>query len=761
MAERFLVTGVLGCLGAWVARTLVREGAEVVGLDVGTDPRRLREIMAANELERVALVQGDITRAEDLGRVLDDHEITSVIHLAALQIPFCRENPALGAAVNVLGTVNVFEAVKQRRERIAGPLVYASSAAYFGPDDAARALEREDALSRPVTHYGVYKQANEGNARIYWQDEGLSSVGLRPFIVYGPARDQGITAAPTLATRAAVLGDGYHIAFGGRLTFNYAEDVAAGAHRHESLRLRGSGCVQHARPDRPPARDRGRNRGGGPGVVRHDHVRRRPAPVVARDGGRWARGGDRPGGRHAGGGRGARHGGALPAPAVSVIVLRSPELLVRLDPSHGGEMLDLVDLRTGRQLLGRPPFGSEQPLGGDLDETAWTARYRGGWQLALPNAGTACEVGGSYHGFHGRASIDPWQVRAAGGSRCVLEWSGHGLRVLRTFELAGGGVTVHVEARAVEERVPLVAVEHLAVGLELLEPEVEIELPGGHALRALGGGRAAESRRQMPAPGRKRGSSTGRCERCDRWPLERPRSRLLVVAELPEGRATVRNPSRGQGLELVWDADWLRHCWLWHEARIYGGPWRGQAEILAIEPASVPHSLGLAAAIEHGQARWLERGENRLPTDSPYGPALRVGARVPADRPRAPEGLGRAQASTSARTAGIALTANASCSPAPLATRPATSGPSAKPTSPESRNTPAAVPSAPRGARSESIALGATPPIPETTASAATASARTTGSPAKPRSAVTSAVPASAGTSTSLRPCLSAAAPAG
>ena len=65
----------------------------MVGLDVGTDPRRLREIMAANELERVALVQGDITLAEDLGRVLDDHEITSVIHLAALQIPFCRENP--------------------------------------------------------------------------------------------------------------------------------------------------------------------------------------------------------------------------------------------------------------------------------------------------------------------------------------------------------------------------------------------------------------------------------------------------------------------------------------------------------------------------------------------------------------------------------------------------------------------------------------------------------------------------------------------
>ena len=63
--ERFLVTGVLGCLGAWTARTLVREGAAVVGLDLGTDAFRLREIMAPEELAGVTLVQGDVTRKED------------------------------------------------------------------------------------------------------------------------------------------------------------------------------------------------------------------------------------------------------------------------------------------------------------------------------------------------------------------------------------------------------------------------------------------------------------------------------------------------------------------------------------------------------------------------------------------------------------------------------------------------------------------------------------------------------------------------
>lgn len=226
MSERFLVTGVLGCLGAWTARMLVEDGAEVVGFDLGSDPRRLRELMSDDQLERVTLVQGDVTVVNELGRVLDEHAITNVIHLAALQIPFCREDPALGALVNVVGTVHAFEAVKTRRHRLAGPLVYASSAALYGDADRETAAGDEHADGHPATHYGVYKQANEGNARIYWQDEGVASIGLRPFNVYGPARDQGVTAAPTHAMRAAAQGERYHIEYGGRVVFNYTADVA-------------------------------------------------------------------------------------------------------------------------------------------------------------------------------------------------------------------------------------------------------------------------------------------------------------------------------------------------------------------------------------------------------------------------------------------------------------------------------------------------------------------------------------------------------
>lgn len=221
-----LVTGALGCLGAWTIRELLGAGAPVVGFDLGTDAYRLRELMSADEVAGVTLVQGDITSREEVERALDEHEITHVIHLAALQIPFCRADPIRGALVNVVGTLNVLEAVKERRERIAGPVVYASSAAYWGLSDADAAASDEGARSRPDTHYGVYKQANEGNARIYWQDAGLPSLGLRPANVYGPARDQGVTSEPTHAMRAAARGEGYHVNYGGRTVFNYTADVA-------------------------------------------------------------------------------------------------------------------------------------------------------------------------------------------------------------------------------------------------------------------------------------------------------------------------------------------------------------------------------------------------------------------------------------------------------------------------------------------------------------------------------------------------------
>jgi UDP-glucuronate 4-epimerase len=226
-SERFLVTGALGCIGAWTIRTLVRGRAPVVAFDLGRDVRRLRSIMSPDELARVELVTGDITDLTALDEALATNAITNVIHLAALQVPFCKADPPLGARVNVVGTVNLFEAVK-RQARPMAPVVYTSSIGMFGPGDIDPETGRLSAraTAHPLNHYGVYKQANEGNARVYWLDDRIASVGLRPLTVYGVGRDQGMTSGPTKAIVAALLGVPFTVPFGGPTLFQYAEDVA-------------------------------------------------------------------------------------------------------------------------------------------------------------------------------------------------------------------------------------------------------------------------------------------------------------------------------------------------------------------------------------------------------------------------------------------------------------------------------------------------------------------------------------------------------
>ena len=219
MSDRFLITGALGCIGAWSCAQLVREDVPVVVYDLGANTERLELVMAPDELERLTLIRGDVTDIAQLEAAMAEHEITHLVHLAAMLIPLVKANPPRGAAVNVVGTTNVFEAAK--RQGVRG-IAYASSAAVYAPGAGPRV---EDA-GRPTSLYGVFKQANEGTARVFWEDEGVGSVGLRPYVVYGAGRDQGLTADPTLAMAAAARGEGYAMRFGGRCQLQYAADAA-------------------------------------------------------------------------------------------------------------------------------------------------------------------------------------------------------------------------------------------------------------------------------------------------------------------------------------------------------------------------------------------------------------------------------------------------------------------------------------------------------------------------------------------------------
>ncbi|MEX0960522.1 MAG: SDR family oxidoreductase [Burkholderiales bacterium] len=208
-----LVTGAGGCIGSWVLSLLVDSEVPVVAFDLTDDRRRPRLLMAESELGLFDWLTGDIGDPAAVMNAVEKSGARAIIHLAALQVPFCKADPIAGAHVNVVGTVNVFEAARKLGiKRVA----YASSIAAHGVFDA----------HTQATLYGAYKFCNEQTARVYMQDWQVPSVGMRPGVVYGVGRDQGMTSKTTVAILAAAAGRPYTIPFTGPVSWLHAGEVA-------------------------------------------------------------------------------------------------------------------------------------------------------------------------------------------------------------------------------------------------------------------------------------------------------------------------------------------------------------------------------------------------------------------------------------------------------------------------------------------------------------------------------------------------------
>ena len=206
-----LITGAAGCIGAWVVKQLRELGATPVVFDIAENRERLDLIMP--DADTVIWELGDITDFERLTEVAEAHNIEAIIHLAALQVPFCKADPVGSTRINVMGSIHMLELARQRGIT---RMSYASSV-------AAPAMGDNDWLA---TLYGAHKICGEQMAAVYWQDWGVPSIGIRPAIIYGPGRDQGMSAAPTIALMAAEVGEAYTIPFTGDVGFVYVEDAA-------------------------------------------------------------------------------------------------------------------------------------------------------------------------------------------------------------------------------------------------------------------------------------------------------------------------------------------------------------------------------------------------------------------------------------------------------------------------------------------------------------------------------------------------------
>lgn len=224
--QTILVTGGLGCIGAETAKWLLRNSdAAVVVCSRGVSDERADRVFHDVPRERLVLVRADVTDQQAIERILAEHRVTRVVHLAALQTPDCNQHRRLGLEINLGGTLNVIEAMKARGTPLER-YIFASSIAVYGPR-ATYPTPRVPMLAEPnpVNLYGAWKLAGEHISRIFCQETGVPTLSLRPGVLYGPGRDAGLTSSPTTAMKCVALGRAYEIPFRSRQDYLFAPDV--------------------------------------------------------------------------------------------------------------------------------------------------------------------------------------------------------------------------------------------------------------------------------------------------------------------------------------------------------------------------------------------------------------------------------------------------------------------------------------------------------------------------------------------------------
>jgi UDP-glucose 4-epimerase len=210
---RVLVTGGGGFISGWIIKQLLADGMAVRSLDLSDAPPIAMSILG-DDAGMVEWRAGDVSNSETVDAAAEDCDL--VMHLAAILTPDCAANPRRGCEILLGGTLNVFEAARKLGHK---HLIYMSSAGVYGPEQGH--------TPEPTTLYGAYKLAGEGVARAYLADHGIDSTGFRPLVVYGPGRESGLTAGPSLACKAAANDERYVIPFAGDSDFIFVEDIAA------------------------------------------------------------------------------------------------------------------------------------------------------------------------------------------------------------------------------------------------------------------------------------------------------------------------------------------------------------------------------------------------------------------------------------------------------------------------------------------------------------------------------------------------------
>jgi hypothetical protein len=283
-------------------------------------------------------------------------------------------------------------------------------------------------------------------------------------------------------------------------------------------------------------------------------------------------------------------------PPEATLVLRSPQLEVVVLPGKGADIYAIVDRESGIDVLFKPPWGWRDPCAvppsGD-SAVDWLARYPGGWQLLVPNAGPAREHAGVVRGYHGEASVSRWAVayRDANSARLSVELVTAPLRLERTVTVDGATLEVEDRIRNTSAApVPVMWVQHPAFGAPFVDGRCRLE-SNATAVVAARGYPPVSDMASVPGPAQRRSVFAG------------------MSAFAGDPWFAISSPSAGFGIRVTWDSGVLPYAWLWQEVHnVAGFPWFGRAYALAVEPANVlpDHDLPDAPVLP-AAAEWRAR----------------------------------------------------------------------------------------------------------------------------------------------------------
>jgi len=203
-----LVTGATGFIGWRVVSNLLARGIPVIALDFPGDAETIAKLRTRAGTTPLDFVTANVGEFHEVMSVLHQHpDITHVIHLAYLMSAECEANPHLATRVNMLGMVNMFEAVLQKKLQ---RLIFTSSETYYGAKQEFFGDRdvTEDDFAPPSQHhftYGAMKVLNEFMAQKYVARHGISLACVRPPVVFGHGRKRGsVLWAEDFATKPAL-----------------------------------------------------------------------------------------------------------------------------------------------------------------------------------------------------------------------------------------------------------------------------------------------------------------------------------------------------------------------------------------------------------------------------------------------------------------------------------------------------------------------------------------------------------------------------